>query len=106
MRFTLGYIAHRRLKACSVDVVKAFTTSEVHDEVYVEQPDGFIDGGLQSDGKPRLVYRLRKGLEGLKQSGHNFQQDNTRHLVEACGLRQLETEPCMFVNSYVWTATT
>ena len=98
VRFVLGYIAHRGMGCCTVDVVKAFTTSDVRETIYVEQPDGFIDGGFQRDGKPRLVYLLKKGLEGLKQSGHHFQQDNNEALIN-CGMTQCETEPCLF---YKW----
>ena len=43
-----------------------------------------------------MVYLLKKGLEGLKQSGHHFQEDNTHHLVNVCGMTQLDTEPCIF----------
>ena len=100
VRYLLGYIAHRRMSACTVDIVKAFTTSEVRETLYVEQPEGFVEGGYEQNGKPKLVYLLKKGLEGLKQSGHNFQQDNTKHLTKACGMTQLVTEPCMFVK---WT---
>ena len=99
VRFLLGLIASRRMKACTMDIVKAFTTSEVRETIYVEQPEGFIDGGYMKDGKPKMVYLLKKGLEGLKQSGYNFQQDNIKHLVEICGMTQLVTEPCMFTKS-------
>ena len=99
VRFLLGYIAYRRMYACSIDVVKAFTTSQVRETIYVEQPDGFIDGGYLKNGKPKLVYLLNKGLEGLKQSGHNFQLDNTECLTKICGMTQMETEPCMFTKT-------
>ena len=41
--------------------------------IYCEQMDGFEEGGHLPDGRTKLVCRLKKGLEGLKQSGNNAQ---------------------------------
>eukprot|EP00253_Pinus_taeda_P030743 PITA_30743 len=46
-----------------MDVKSAFLNGDLEEEVYIEQPDGFI---LRND--PNLVCRLRKALYGLKQA--------------------------------------
>eukprot|EP00253_Pinus_taeda_P031608 PITA_31608 len=46
-----------------MDVKSAFLSGVLEEEVYIEQPDGFI---LEND--PNLVCRLKKALYGLKQA--------------------------------------
>ncbi|GJS28085.1 retrovirus-related pol polyprotein from transposon TNT 1-94 [Tanacetum coccineum] len=46
-----------------MDVKTAFLNDPLKEEVYVEQPDGFVD-----PDHPEKVYRLRKALYGLKQA--------------------------------------
>nr|GFC41918.1 copia protein [Tanacetum cinerariifolium] len=46
-----------------MDVKTAFLNGNVWEEVYVSQPDGFVD----SDN-PNQVYKLKKALCGLKQA--------------------------------------
>jgi len=42
-----------------MDFVTTYLNSEIDEEVYIEQPYGFIKD-------PTKVYRIRKGLYGLK----------------------------------------
>nr|KYP62892.1 Retrovirus-related Pol polyprotein from transposon TNT 1-94 [Cajanus cajan] len=46
-----------------LDVKSAFLHGELNDEVYVEQPKGYV----QKDD-PQKVYKLKKALYGLKQA--------------------------------------
>ncbi|GKE45804.1 retrovirus-related pol polyprotein from transposon TNT 1-94 [Tanacetum coccineum] len=47
----------------SMDVKTSFLNGRLKEEVYVAQPDGFVD-----PDHPEKVYRLRKALYGLKQA--------------------------------------
>nr|GFC71190.1 retrovirus-related Pol polyprotein from transposon TNT 1-94 [Tanacetum cinerariifolium] len=49
--------------AYQMDVKTAFLNGNLREEVYVSQPDGFVD--LDN---PNHVYKLKKALYGLKQA--------------------------------------
>jgi hypothetical protein len=46
-----------------MDVKKAFLNKEIEEEVYIEQPDGFVIHGKESH-----VCKFKKALYGLKQA--------------------------------------
>ncbi|GKE50478.1 gag-pol polyprotein [Tanacetum coccineum] len=46
-----------------IDMKTAFFNGPLKEEVFVAQPDGFVD-----PDRPEKVYRLRKALYGLKQA--------------------------------------
>ena len=48
-----------------LDIKNVFLHGNLHEEVYMEQPPGFV-----AQGEIRNVYRLRKSLYDLKQSPH------------------------------------
>nr|GEU74451.1 integrase, catalytic region, zinc finger, CCHC-type, peptidase aspartic, catalytic [Tanacetum cinerariifolium] len=48
-----------------MDVNTAFSNGNLREEVYVSQPDGFVD-----QDNPNHMYKLKKALNGLKQSPH------------------------------------
>eukprot|EP00253_Pinus_taeda_P016088 PITA_16088 len=53
----------QNFKVFQIDVKSAFLNGDLEEEVYIEQPDGFILGN-----DPNLVCRLKKALYGLKQA--------------------------------------
>nr|GEU31573.1 retrovirus-related Pol polyprotein from transposon TNT 1-94 [Tanacetum cinerariifolium] len=59
----LAYACALDFKLFQMDVKSAFLNGVINEEVYVAQPSGFIDFA-----KPNHVYRLKKGLYGLKQA--------------------------------------
>ena len=63
LRCILSIASSRDLDMMQLDVKTAFLHGEVIEELYVNQPEGFI-----ADGNESLVCKLHKGLYGLKQS--------------------------------------
>nr|GFA09316.1 Gag-Pol polyprotein [Tanacetum cinerariifolium] len=59
----VAYVAHKSFPIYQMDVKTAFLNGPLNEEVYVAQPDGFVD-----PNHPEKVYRLRKALYGLKQA--------------------------------------
>nr|GEV16530.1 retrovirus-related Pol polyprotein from transposon TNT 1-94 [Tanacetum cinerariifolium] len=63
IRIFLAYAAHKNMVVYQMDVKTAFLNGNLWEEVYVSQPDGFVD--LDN---PNHVYKLKKALYGLKQA--------------------------------------
>nr|GFB35758.1 copia protein [Tanacetum cinerariifolium] len=59
----LAYAAHKSFTVFQMDVKTAFLHGSLKEDVYVCQPEGFID-----DDHPIHVYKLKKALYGLKQA--------------------------------------
>ncbi|KAJ9542601.1 hypothetical protein OSB04_029107 [Centaurea solstitialis] len=62
IRIFLAYAAHKNFTVYQMDVKTAFLNDELKEEVYVSQPEEFVDRT-----KPTHVYILDKALYGLKQ---------------------------------------
>jgi hypothetical protein len=65
-----------RFKLHQMDVKSAFLNGYLHEEVYVEQPKGFIDSSF-----PEHVYKLKKALYGLKQAPRAWYERLTEFLI-------------------------
>nr|GEU74127.1 hypothetical protein [Tanacetum cinerariifolium] len=63
IRIFLAYAAHKNMLVYQMDVKTAFLNGNLREEVYVSQPDGFVD-----QDNPNHVYKLKKALYGLKQA--------------------------------------
>nr|GEZ78110.1 hypothetical protein [Tanacetum cinerariifolium] len=59
----LAYAAYKNMVVYQMDVKTAFLNGNLREEVYVSQPDRFVD-----PDNPNHVYKLKKALYGLKQA--------------------------------------
>jgi hypothetical protein len=53
-----------------MDIVTAFLINVLHEEIFMEQLEGFIDNEQDID----IIYELEKSLYGLKQSARLWNQ--------------------------------
>ncbi|GKA45891.1 retrovirus-related pol polyprotein from transposon TNT 1-94 [Tanacetum coccineum] len=63
VRIFVAYAEYKSFPIYQMDVKMAFIDGPLKEEVYINQPDGFVD-----PDHPEKVYRLRKALYGLKQA--------------------------------------
>nr|GEY84378.1 hypothetical protein [Tanacetum cinerariifolium] len=72
IRIFLTYAAHKNMVVYQMDVKTAFLNGNLREEVYVSQPNGFVD-----QDNPNHVYKLKKALYGLKQASWAWTMDTT-----------------------------
>ncbi|GKD52033.1 retrovirus-related pol polyprotein from transposon TNT 1-94, partial [Tanacetum coccineum] len=63
IRISVANSAHKNMTIYQMDVRTAFLNGELKEEVFVSQPEGFVD-----QDNPSHVYKLKKALYGLKQA--------------------------------------
>ncbi|GJZ06749.1 retrovirus-related pol polyprotein from transposon TNT 1-94 [Tanacetum coccineum] len=63
IRIFLAFATHMNMIVYQMDVKTTFLNDILREEVYVSQPDGFVD-----KDNPNYVYKLNKALYGLKQA--------------------------------------
>nr|GFD09637.1 retrovirus-related Pol polyprotein from transposon TNT 1-94 [Tanacetum cinerariifolium] len=61
IRIFLAFAAQMNMVVYQMDVKTAFLNGNLREEVFVSQPDGFVDAD-----NPNHVYKLKKALYGLK----------------------------------------
>ncbi|GJV87167.1 retrovirus-related pol polyprotein from transposon TNT 1-94 [Tanacetum coccineum] len=76
VRIFVAYAAHKSFPIYQMDVKMAFLNGPLKEEVYVAQPDGFVD-----PDHPDKVYRLRKALYGLKQAPRAWYDELSKFLI-------------------------
>ena len=74
-----------------MDVKSAFLNGYLNEEVYVEQPKGFVDPNL-----PDHVYKLRKALYGLIQAPKAWYERLTKFLTDK-GYKKRGIDKTLFV---------
>ncbi|GJX60258.1 retrovirus-related pol polyprotein from transposon TNT 1-94 [Tanacetum coccineum] len=63
IRIFVANVANKNMTIFQMDVKTVFLNGELKEEVYVSQPEGFVD-----QDNPSHVYKLKKALYGLKQA--------------------------------------
>ena len=86
VRLVCAIAASRRLRLWQVDFVSAFLNSDSSFEVYMEQPQGFEEGGGD------YVWRLRKILYSTMQGAHDWTK-NLDKMFESHGYYKSWADP-------------
>ncbi|GJW55901.1 retrovirus-related pol polyprotein from transposon TNT 1-94 [Tanacetum coccineum] len=105
IRIFLVFSAHINMVVYQMDVKTAFLNGNLREEVYVSQPDGFVD-----PDNPNHVYKLKKARYGLKQaprawydmlSSFLISKDFSKGLVDPTLLIRKEGNELLLVQIYV-----
>ncbi|KAL6322423.1 hypothetical protein AAG906_008078 [Vitis piasezkii] len=67
LRIVMALVAHFDLELHQMDVKTAFLNSDLHEDVYMDQLEGF-----QDKGKAHMVCKLKKSIYGLKQASRQW----------------------------------
>jgi hypothetical protein len=90
IRLLLGVSCILKFKLFQMDVKSAFLNGYLNEEVYVEQPKGFIDPSF-----PSHMYRLKKALYSLKQTPRAWYERLTNFLLVKGTEKEAQTRPCL-----------
>nr|GEV54339.1 hypothetical protein [Tanacetum cinerariifolium] len=88
----LAFAAHMNMIVYHMDVKTAFLNGILREEVYVSQPDEFVDLN-----NPNHVYRLKKALYGLKQAPRAWYDLLSLFLLSQ-GFSKDAVDPTLFIN--------
>nr|GEZ98642.1 hypothetical protein [Tanacetum cinerariifolium] len=77
IRIFLAYATHKSFTVFQMDVKTAFLHGSLKEDVYVCQPEGFIDAD-----HPSHVYKLKKALYGLKQAPKAWYDELSTFLLQ------------------------
>ena len=99
IRMVLAIAALRNLEVHQMDVKTAFLNGDLEEEIYMEQPEGFV-----APGQENKVCKLVKSLYGLKQAPKQWHQKFDQAMIES-GFKINECDKCVYVknteNGYV-----
>ena len=99
VRMFVQYAVQNDMMIHQLDVKTAYLNTPIDCDVYISQPDGFK---ISHEDK-NIVWKLKKSLYGLKQSGRNW-NIVLNNFFKSKGLEQSEVDPCLFTlnqNTYV-----
>nr|GEV95134.1 hypothetical protein [Tanacetum cinerariifolium] len=91
IRIFLAYAAHKNMVVYQMDVKTAFLNSNLREEVYVSQSNGFVD-----PDNPNHVYKLKKALYGLKQASRAWYDMLSSCLISQ-GFSKGSVDPTLFI---------
>nr|GEX14098.1 retrovirus-related Pol polyprotein from transposon TNT 1-94 [Tanacetum cinerariifolium] len=97
----IAYASHKSFPIFQMDVKTAFLNGPVKEEVYVAQPEGFVD-----PDHPEKVYRLRKALYGLKQAPRAWYDELSKFLTSKVFTKGLQIQQSLsgiFINQSKYT---
>ncbi|GKD89858.1 retrovirus-related pol polyprotein from transposon TNT 1-94, partial [Tanacetum coccineum] len=91
IRIFLTFVAHMNKVVYQMDVKTAFLNGNLREEVYVSQPDGFVD-----PDNPNHVYKLKEALYGLKQAPYEWYDMLSSFLISQ-DFSKGSADPTMFI---------
>ena len=93
IRSIAAIAAQKGLKLHQMDVKTAFLNGELTEEIYLKQPEGFIEKGYED-----YVCKLKRSIYGLKQSARCWNVELDKKLKDM-GFTQCKSDPCIYTKS-------
>jgi transposase InsO family protein len=94
IRLILGLAASLNLEIEQMDVKTAFLHGDLEEEIYMEQPEGFL-----VKGKEDYVCKLKKSLYGLKQAPRQWYLKFDSVMGEQ-GYKRCSTDHCVYIQRF------
>ncbi|KAJ9541354.1 hypothetical protein OSB04_027860 [Centaurea solstitialis] len=94
IRLFLAFAAHMNFKVFQMDIKNAFLNGKLNEEVYEDQPPGFVDPKF-----PDHVYKLNKALYGLKQAPRTWYDTLSTFLLSK-GFERGKIDSTLFLKKY------
>lgn len=91
VRSVISMAASKGWKLHQMDVKNAFLNGELQEEVYMEQPEGFVHPKY-----PTHVCRLKKALYGLKQAPRAWSDKISKYLI-SIGFQVSSSDSSLYV---------
>ncbi|KAL1204544.1 Retrovirus-related Pol polyprotein from transposon RE2 [Cardamine amara subsp. amara] len=91
IRAILALAAQMKWKLYQMDVKSAFLNGDLEEEIYVEQPPGFVRKGEEDK-----VFQLRKALYGLKQAPRAWYGRIDSYFLQ-CGFQRSMNDAALYV---------
>nr|GEW36910.1 copia protein [Tanacetum cinerariifolium] len=80
VRLFIAYVTHKSFPIYQMDVKTTFLNGPLKEEVFVNQPDGYVD-----PHHPNKVYHLKKALYGIKQARRAWYDELSNFLLTDYG---------------------
>ncbi|GKV31082.1 hypothetical protein SLEP1_g39821 [Rubroshorea leprosula] len=94
IRVVLGLAASMNLELEQLDVKTAFLHGDLHEEIYMDQPEGF-----EEKGKEHMVCKLKKSLYGLEQAPRQWYKKFDSFMMSH-GYQRTNVDPCVYIRSF------
>ena len=91
VRAVISLAVRNNLKLHQLDVTTAFLNGTLEENVYMQQPEGFVVDGLEE-----LVCKLNRSLYGLKQCPRCWNTTLDVHLKKL-GFLESNSDPCIYI---------
>ena len=94
IRLLIAIAAIHDLKIHQMDVKTAFLNGDLEEEIYMDQPEGFVEAGQESK-----VCKLTRSLYGLKQAPKQWHEKFDSCMIEN-GYKSNECDKCIYSKSW------
>ena len=95
IRMLMQLAVQENLIVHQMDVKGAYLNAPIDCEIYMQQPEGYEESGKNGE---KLVYKLKRSLYGLKQSGRNWNAMLHEYLTSE-GFEQSLADPCVYTKN-------